>query len=152
MFLMLAWSEKDHGFCTKSRLKAVNIRDMMASVSSSVSWNKSWLFIELVLHSANLSSVNMCLQAYTGFWDASADSSLKNYKQPNPLNGKCPKWRYFSLQANFMQVSQQAWMTVLHCWWSWQARNNVGNGCCSVSDDTGRTYPLLLAALSLAHI
>lgn len=74
---MLAWSEKDHGVCTKLRLKAVRIRDMMASVSSSVSWNKSWLFIELVLHCANLSSVNICLQAYTGFWDASADSSLK---------------------------------------------------------------------------
>lgn len=37
-----------------------------------------------------------------------------------------------------------AGMTVLHCWWSWQARNNVENGCCPVSDEKGGTYHLWL--------
>lgn len=72
----MCWSQKDRHVCTTLSLKAVRIRDVMASVSFSISRNKCWLFIELILHAANLSSVNTCLQACIDFWDASADSNF----------------------------------------------------------------------------
>lgn len=152
---MLAWSETDHGFCTKLRLKAVRIRDMMASVSSSVSWNKSWLFIELVLRTANLSSVNICLQAYMGFWDASADSSLKKKTKNKPT--KTPWMENVQnedisacKQILCKLVSRHEWLS---CTVGGLGKPGVMLGMAVVPCLTTRAeHTAFCAALSLAHI